>query len=80
MITLVDCGYSVFDSTPTTYVISSSMDSVEYLQMKNRFSEIANSNYTHERTPEKHCKNNIWIVKPANLNQGKGIEIFSDLT
>lgn len=23
--------------------------------------------------------NNIWLVKPANANQGRGIEIFSDL-
>ena len=27
----------------------------------------------------KHCVNNIWLVKPANANQGRGIEIFSDL-
>ena len=27
----------------------------------------------------KHCINNIWLVKPTNMNQGKGIEIFSDI-
>ena len=26
----------------------------------------------------KHCANNLWLVKPANSNQGKGIEIFND--
>ena len=27
----------------------------------------------------KHCVNNIWLVKPTNMNQGRGIEIFSEL-
>jgi tubulin---tyrosine ligase len=27
--------------------------------------------------PTKHCGNNIWLVKPANENQGKGIKIFN---
>jgi len=26
--------------------------------------------------PEKHCKKNLWLVKPNNENQGKGIKIF----
>ena len=28
--------------------------------------------------PQKHCTNNIWLVKPANENQGKGIKIFNN--
>ena len=32
-----------------------------------------------EKIPLKHCMNNIWLVKPTNCNQGRGIEIFSDL-
>ena len=27
--------------------------------------------------PPKHCKENLWLVKPDNLNQGKGIQIFN---
>jgi len=27
----------------------------------------------------KHCKKNIWIVKPINANRGEGIEIFKGL-
>lgn len=30
--------------------------------------------------PEKHCYQNIWVIKPANMNQGKGIEIFKKLS
>ena len=29
--------------------------------------------------PLKHCEKNIWLVKPAAMNQGKGIEIFGNL-
>ncbi len=29
--------------------------------------------------PSKHCKDNMWLIKPANLNQGRGIEIFTSL-
>jgi hypothetical protein len=27
----------------------------------------------------KHCVHNLWLVKPANANQGRGIEMFSNL-
>lgn len=32
-----------------------------------------------ERMPAKHCMDNVWMVKPANENQGKGIKMFRDL-
>lgn len=28
------------------------------------------------KVPAKHCKENIWLVKPANMNQGRGIEVL----
>ena len=33
----------------------------------------------YESMPEKHCKNNQWIMKPAALNQGRGIQLFSKI-
>ena len=44
-----------------------------------RFREIVTGGSKHERVPVKHCAENLWIVKPAALNQGKGIEVFRKL-
>ena len=30
--------------------------------------------------PWKHCSENMWILKPTNSNQGRGIEVFKELT
>jgi len=44
-----------------------------------RFKDISRGNAPREKIPLKHCINNIWLVKPASANQGRGIEIFSSL-
>jgi hypothetical protein len=35
-----------------------------------RFDEIKNKNYYRIPVPEKHCINNIWLLKPMGLNCG----------
>lgn len=35
--------------------------------------------YFREHVPLKHCKENMWLIKPANLNQGRGIEIYKNI-
>ncbi|OMJ86043.1 hypothetical protein SteCoe_12549 [Stentor coeruleus] len=45
----------------------------------NRFNEIGNLHSNKERTPAKHCEKNMWLIKPAALNQGKGIEVCRTL-
>ena len=40
---------------------------------------IAKGGKVKERIPMKHLSKNIWLVKPANENQGTGIKIFNDL-
>ena len=44
-----------------------------------RFKQFTKGMAPKEKLPMKHCIKNMWLVKPTNLNQGRGIEIFSDL-
>eukprot|EP00347_Sterkiella_histriomuscorum_P014075 403362257 len=77
----IDSVYSVFDSTPTSFVVSSSLDTYEYHQFVARYMDLQRNegHSAKERIPQKHCTENYWLVKPANMNQGRGIEIFNDL-
>jgi phosphoribosylamine-glycine ligase len=45
-----------------------------------RFKEITNGGSRHERMPVRHNEKNMWVIKPAALNQGKGIQVMSNLT
>lgn len=69
-------NYGTFDSTPTTFVVAKAADEREVHAFLQRFREIAAGGSRFERVPVKHCKQNMWVCKPASLNQGKGIEIF----
>ena len=64
----------MFDIIPTAYVLNVSFAS-EINKFKRRFSDIhfGKGLCEYENTPEKHCLNNQWILKPASMNQGKGI-------
>lgn len=44
-----------------------------------RFREIMAGGSNKERTPFKHCVENMWVVKPASLNQGRGIEVMKSV-
>ena len=70
-------SYSVFKSIPTTYVCTSDKFDNELNNFQRRYKELASKVFSRELMPSKHCLNNMWIVKPASLNQGRGIEIFS---
>ena len=69
-------SYTVFDTTPTTFIISTASDDNEINLLTSRFKEISRGGSHKERVPVKHCAQNMWLVKPASLNQGRGIEIF----
>jgi len=71
--------YTVFDTTPTTFVISRVSDDDEINLLMTRYKEIARGGSNKERVPVKHCAQNMWLVKPASLNQGRGIELFRNL-
>ena len=72
----VENNYKEFDSIPVSYVVSSKLESTEYYQFVRQFEDMAKGTKVKEKLPGKHCKKNIWLVKPANENQGKGIKIF----
>lgn len=72
-------GYNVFDTTPTTFIISKVSDDDEINLLMTRYKEISRGGSNKERVPVKHCEQNMWLVKPASLNQGRGIELFRNL-
>lgn len=71
--------YTCFDSTPTSFILESGVEEEEYFGLVTRYQDLSQHIYTKEHLPAKHCSQNVWLVKPANLNQGKGIEIFRNL-
>jgi len=71
-------NYTVYESIPTTFIIHTQNKRSEHPQFVKRFKEIAKGNCVNERVPEKHCSENIWLMKPIALNQGRGIEIFKN--
>lgn len=72
-------SYQVFDTTPTTFLLPQSLDDTETKEFYQRYKELTKGFSPKEKIPMKHCANNIWLVKPAACNQGKGIEIFNEL-
>jgi hypothetical protein len=80
-VNFVEGNYQVFETTPTTFVVSSNLETYEYFQFIKRYQDLkrGDGQTIKERVPQKHCHKNVWLVKPANENQGKGIKIFDDL-
>mmetsp|Transcript_10328 Transcript_10328/g.10270 ORF Transcript_10328/g.10270 Transcript_10328/m.10270 type:complete len:123 (-) Transcript_10328:2534-2902(-) len=75
----VSAGYNVHDTIATSFIITAQVEDSEYRQFQARYHEIQNLTSYKERTPIKHCEKNMWLIKPAHLNQGKGIEICRNL-
>ena len=71
--------YTVFESLATSFLLTCGVENQSYHQFVKRFRELKYQKYDRERVPAKHCQKNLWLVKPANENQGRGIELFSDL-
>lgn len=72
-------GYQVHDTIATSFIITAHCEDIEYQNFLARYEEIHNGYSNKERTPAKHCTKNMWLIKPAALNQGKGIEVCRSL-
>jgi hypothetical protein len=44
-----------------------------------RFKDLASGSCKLEKVPLKHCTQNMWVVKPSSLNQGRGIEVYRNV-
>lgn len=75
----LNSNYQAFDTMPTSFLLTGQVEDSEHQNFINRFNEISIMRSNKERLPIKHCMKNIWIIKPAALNQGKGIEICRNL-
>ena len=70
--------YTVHESTPTTFVVLSECLEGEYCAFAQRFHDLENHIFKRGKVPAKHCEGNVWLIKPAAQNQGRGIEIFKN--
>ena len=69
-------NYGVFDTTPTTYIIIAGSEDSNYFSFMKRFKQLLRHQNCSEKMPIKHCQQNLWLVKPANLNQGRLYHIY----
>lgn len=71
--------YSICDSMALSFVYEVGGDESEFPVFLQRYREFAQGLFRRDQVPAKHCANNVWIVKPANLNQGRGIVVARSL-
>lgn len=63
-------GIAVHDVLPTCFSITAGIEDSEFHRFVKRFHELDSKSLGKERLPKKHCNDNWWLVKPANMNQG----------
>ena len=71
-------NYNIHKSIPSTFIALPNCQDAEYQSFIKCFNEIEQGKYKKCKIPSKHCTDNVWLIKPAALNQGKGIEIFKN--
>ncbi|MDR3581698.1 MAG: hypothetical protein P4L67_00280 [Candidatus Pacebacteria bacterium] len=71
-------NYTVHETTPSTFVIQPNCQDAEYQGFVQHFRDLEKHVYKREKVPAKHCVDNLWLIKPAAMNQGRGIEIFKN--
>ncbi len=62
-----------------TFFIDMNSISNELKKFTNLFMNIGLDLNKKFNIPKNQCEKNLWIIKPVNLNQGRGIELFDNL-
>lgn len=73
------CRASSSLTPPPLPSLQPQLPSVEWKRFLQRYRALAAGKTDAEQLPAKHCAQNMWLLKPAFLNQGRGIEVFKDL-
>lgn len=69
-------NYTVFETTPTSFILIAGVEDTESINFAARFKDISRQLFQKESIPAKHCQDNIWLVKPANMNQGNSVHYY----
>jgi hypothetical protein len=51
-------------------LLTAGVEDKEYAEFISRFKDLNKGIVENEKTPAKHCVDNFWLIKPANMNQG----------
>ncbi len=75
--------YTIHDTTPVSYIVTTTCQDTEFIKFVKYFQELQPDrpkarNAPPSKMPPKHCSENVWLLKPAAMNQGRGIEIFKN--
>ena len=63
----------------TSFIVDAEAGNEDFYAFMQRYKEISQDYFAKEKLPSKHCKQNIWLLKPSNMNQGRGIELFRNI-
>ena len=72
-------NYTISDSIATSFILVVDKVSEDFISFMQVYNELLQKNYYKQSMPKKHCEQNLWLLKPANMNQGRGIEIIRNL-
>jgi hypothetical protein len=63
-----EANYTVEDTLPMAYIITSNPLDFEFVQFKKKFAQIERGFVYSEKLPGKQYDQNFWLLKPANMN------------
>lgn len=72
--------YTIWDTTPNSYILTTDFDTQEFRLFEKAY-RLIKKNYNFKgMIPQKHTQENIWIVKPVNLNQVNFLKLREEVS